>query len=61
MIHIHLCLFYLSFFEEMWRQPALSQRELSDAIEVSFPSVKRWENGKMAPSKLAFAAVRALL
>ncbi len=38
---------------EVRRQLGLSQEELAHALDVSFATVNRWENGKTAPSKLA--------
>jgi DNA-binding transcriptional regulator YiaG len=40
--------------KEVRRQLGLSQEELAHALGVSFATVNRWENGKTAPSKLAF-------
>jgi len=39
--------------KEVRRQLALSQKELAQALGVSFATVNRWENGKTGPSKLA--------
>lgn len=39
--------------KEVWRQLALSEEELAHGLGVSFTTVNRWENGKLAPSKLA--------
>lgn len=34
-------------------QLKLSQNQLADALNVSFATVNRWENSKVAPSNLA--------
>lgn len=31
----------------------LSQKELAEAINVSFSTINRWENGRVVPSNLA--------
>jgi putative transcriptional regulator len=40
--------------KEVRRQLGLSQEGLAHALGVSFSTINRWENGKTAPSKLAF-------
>lgn len=39
--------------KEVRRQLALSQKELAQALGVSFATVNRWENSRTVPSKLA--------
>ena len=34
-------------------QLKLSQKQLADALNVSFATINRWENAKVAPSNLA--------
>ena len=35
------------------KQLGLSQQSLADALNVSFSTINRWENGHVVPSKLA--------
>jgi putative transcriptional regulator len=35
------------------KQLGLSQRQLADALSVSFATINRWENGHVVPSNLA--------
>lgn len=35
------------------KQLGLSQQSLADALNMSFSTINRWENGHVVPSKLA--------
>jgi putative transcriptional regulator len=39
--------------KEVRKLLGLSQRQLADALSVSFATINRWENGHVLPSKLA--------
>lgn len=39
----------------------ISQHELADLLEVSYPSVSRWENGHFEPTKIVKVRVDRLL
>ncbi len=39
----------------------ISQHELADLLEVSYPSVSRWENGHFEPTKIVKFKVDKLL
>ena len=39
----------------------ISQHELADLLEVSYPSVSRWENGHFEPTKIVKVRVDKLL
>ena len=38
----------------------ISQHELADLLEVSYPSVSRWENGHFEPTKIVKVRVDKL-
>lgn len=39
----------------------ISQHELADLLQVSYPSVSRWENGHFEPTKIVKIRVDKLL
>ena len=39
----------------------ISQHELADLLQVSYPSVSRWENGHFEPTKIVKIRVDILL
>ena len=41
------------FIKDVRKQLAMSQQQLSKALNVSFSTINRWENGKAEPSNLA--------
>lgn len=41
------------FVRNVRKQLKYTQKELADAIDVSYATVNRWENSKSIPSKLA--------
>ena len=44
-----------SFVKNVREKMGLSQEDLARAINVSFASINRWENGKTRPNKLALS------
>ena len=45
---------------EWRRRTGLTQEALAAALGVTFSTISRWENGHVAPSKLAWRALRQL-
>ncbi len=45
--------------KEVRRQLSLSQEDLARKLGISFATVNRWESGKVRPSKLARAQLKA--
>lgn len=43
----------LRFCKKVRKQLNYTQKELADAIDVSYATVNRWENSQVLPSKLA--------
>ena len=41
------------FIKDVRKQLTLSQEQLAKALNVSFSTINRWENGKAEPSNLA--------
>lgn len=41
------------FVKKVRKELSLSQSELSEAINVSYTTINRWENGRVIPSNLA--------
>ena len=39
--------------KDLRKRLGMSQKEMADALGVSFATVNRWENGKTIPSSLA--------
>lgn len=44
---------YCDFVKKVRKQLNYTQKELSDALDVSYATVNRWENSQVLPSKLA--------
>ena len=44
---------FSDFVISVRKQLGLSQKELASAINVSFSTINRWENGHVIPSNLA--------
>lgn len=44
---------YFEFVKEVRKQLNYTQKELAEAIDVSYATVNRWENKQSLPSKLA--------
>lgn len=42
-----------NFIKDVRQQLSMSQEQLAKALNVSFSTINRWENGKAAPSNLA--------
>lgn len=45
---------FSSIVKDVRLQLGLSQKDLAEQLGVSFATVNRWENGKVAPSQLAW-------
>ncbi len=43
----------VDFIKDVRQQLTMSQEQLAKALNVSFSTINRWENGKAAPSNLA--------
>lgn len=41
------------FIKDVRRQLEMTQEQLANALNVSFSTINRWENGKAEPSNLA--------
>lgn len=52
---------YPTLLREVRKQLGISQEDLARELGVSFNSINRWENGKVAPSKLAQNQIEALI
>lgn len=48
-----------STLKQAREQLGISQKTLAGALEVSFCTINRWENGHHAPSKMAVRVVRS--
>lgn len=44
---------YCEFVKKVRKQLNLTQKELAEALNVSYATVNRWENSQVIPSKLA--------
>lgn len=44
---------YCEFVKKVRKQLNYTQKELADALDVSYATVNRWENNQVLPSKLA--------
>lgn len=44
---------YCEFVKKVRKQLDYTQKELADALNVSYATVNRWENSQVLPSKLA--------
>ncbi|MCM1385762.1 MAG: helix-turn-helix transcriptional regulator [Bacillus sp. (in: Bacteria)] len=44
---------YCDFVKQIRKQLNYTQKELANALNVSFATVNRWENSQVLPSKLA--------
>lgn len=44
---------FAEFVLSVRKRLALSQKQLADAINVSYSTINRWENGHVVPSNLA--------
>lgn len=44
---------YCDFVKKVRKQLNYTQKELADALDVSYATVNRWENSQVLPSKLA--------
>lgn len=44
---------YCDYVKKVRVQLNLTQKELAEAIDVSYATVNRWENSQVLPSKLA--------
>jgi len=44
---------YCEFVKKVRKQLNLTQKELAEALDVSYATVNRWENSQVLPSKLA--------
>jgi transcriptional regulator with XRE-family HTH domain len=44
---------YCEFVKKVRKQLNYTQKELADALNVSYATVNRWENSQVLPSKLA--------
>ena len=44
---------YSDFVKKVRKQLNYTQKELADALDVSYATVNRWENNQVLPSKLA--------
>lgn len=44
---------YSEFVKKIRKQLNYTQKELADALDVSYATVNRWENKQVSPSKLA--------
>lgn len=46
---------------ELRQAMQLSQEKFADKLEMTFPTINRWENGHAVPSRLALKQIDALL
>jgi len=46
---------------ELRQAMKLSQGKFADELEMTFPTINRWENGHAVPSRLAFKQIDGLL
>lgn len=44
---------FCDFVKKVRKQLNYTQKELADALDVSYATVNRWENSQVSPSKLA--------
>ena len=44
---------YCEFVKKVRKQLNLTQKELAEALDVSYATVNRWENSQVLPSKVA--------
>lgn len=44
---------FSEFVKEVRHKLKLSQKQLADAVNVSYTTINRWENGHVTPSNLA--------
>lgn len=49
---------YCEFVKKVRKQLNYTQKELADALDVSYATVNRWENNQALPSKLAVKSFR---
>ena len=49
---------YCEFVKNVRKQLNYTQKELADALDVSYATVNRWENNQALPSKLAVKSFR---
>jgi putative transcriptional regulator len=49
------------FIRELRRRTGLTQEKFAAKLGVTFPTINRWENGRVKPSPLALKQIKALL
>ncbi len=49
---------YCKLVKEVRRKLNYTQKDLADALDVSYATVNRWENNQSLPSKLAIKSFR---
>lgn len=48
---------YCEFIKRVRKQLNYTQKELAEALDVSYATVNRWENNQALPSKLAIKSL----